>query len=195
MRRWLVATVAVASIPLWLPYTCPIQRLLITADTRTLIELKNRTSTPAADDYDTLATLPAMLARGSDERRWSEQRAAAIDGYLVRVVTAGMELANCLSFFDRDVHLEIAARRDAPAIERLIAEVTPPMRRQLRSAGVDWSHAALASMIGKRLRVQGWLMFDREHADESENLRPGEAGNWRATAWEIHPVTSLQVLD
>lgn len=35
---------------------------------------------------------------------------------------------------------------------------------------------------------------DRGHADESENTAPGARGNWRATAWELHPVTAIEVL-
>ena len=53
---------------------------------------------------------------------------------------------------------------------------------------------ALAAFVGRRVRVAGWLMFDHEHADEAENTRPGERDNWRATAWEIHPVTAIAVL-
>ena len=36
-------------------------------------------------------------------------------------------------------------------------------------------------------------MLDGEHADEAENTRPGRARNWRATAWEVHPVTGIEV--
>jgi hypothetical protein len=48
--------------------------------------------------------------------------------------------------------------------------------------------------VGHRVRFKGWLLFDREHADEAENTKPGRAANWRATAWEIHPVTTIEVL-
>ena len=37
-------------------------------------------------------------------------------------------------------------------------------------------------------------MFDTVHGDEAENTNPGGANNWRATAWEIHPVTSIKIL-
>jgi hypothetical protein len=45
------------------------------------------------------------------------------------------------------------------------------------------------------VRFEGWLMFDEEHRDESEHSNPGQAGNWRATAWEIHPVTMFKVVE
>jgi hypothetical protein len=37
-------------------------------------------------------------------------------------------------------------------------------------------------------------MFDEEHDRESENTNPGHSENWRATAWELHPVTAIQVV-
>jgi hypothetical protein len=39
------------------------------------------------------------------------------------------------------------------------------------------------------------MLFDTEHVGESENTAPGSPGNWRATAWEIHPVTGITLLD
>jgi hypothetical protein len=61
--------------------------------------------------------------------------------------------------------------------------------------GVDWSTSALAAtLVGRRVRVVGWMLFDKEHASESENLNPGNPKNWRATVWEIHPITMLEVL-
>jgi hypothetical protein len=76
-----------------------------------------------------------------------------------------------------------------------VLEVTPRAREGARRRGQDWSAAALRrELVGRRCRFEGWLLFDREHADESENTAPGATGNWRATAWELHPVTSIEVL-
>jgi hypothetical protein len=69
------------------------------------------------------------------------------------------------------------------------------MREWAKREGYDWSESALERLlIGRRCRIEGWMLFDREHAQESENLSPESAQNWRATAWEIHPVTSITVL-
>jgi hypothetical protein len=38
------------------------------------------------------------------------------------------------------------------------------------------------------------MYFDAGHAEESENISPGKPDNWRATAWEIHPVTKFRVI-
>jgi len=48
-------------------------------------------------------------------------------------------------------------------------------------------------LLGRLVRFEGWLLFDSSHAMESENIAPGTPLNWRATAWEIHPVTKIEV--
>ena len=174
-------------------FTCAI-RVFLPPQQRQLIALKNRVAIPRQPDFDPAATLDALLAPGEDRDRWSPQRAAVVEGYVVRVVEAGVELSNCLSLTRRDIHLELALALDAPPADRLIAEVTPRMRDRL-TTGEDWSTRALTrSLVGRRVRVSGWLMFDREHQGEAENTRPGRAANWRRTAWEIHPVTSIHLL-
>jgi hypothetical protein len=60
----------------------------------------------------------------------------------------------------------------------------------------DWSTEALrARLLHHRVRVTGWLLFDAEHRNAAENTEPGGAHNWRATAWEVHPITKLEVLN
>jgi hypothetical protein len=76
-----------------------------------------------------------------------------------------------------------------------VVEVTPRARERAKRRGQDWSAEALGrELVGRRCRFEGWLLFDREHADESENISPGSPRNWRATAWELHPVTAVEVL-
>lgn len=175
--------------------TCGLTALLPPGK-RALNALKNRTVLPTAADVDRRLTLEAMLAPGNDRDRWQHSRAAAIEGYIVRVHDAGAESANCWSGTRLDTHLEVALRPDALPHQRVIVEVTPPMRDWARSRGMDWSTAALsAQFTGRRARIEGWLLFDGEHDEESENTRPGHPANWRATAWELHPVTAIQLAE
>ena len=37
-------------------------------------------------------------------------------------------------------------------------------------------------------------MYDREHQDNALNTHRGGGKIWRATVWEIHPVTAMRVL-
>jgi len=61
--------------------------------------------------------------------------------------------------------------------------------------GIDWSTRGLRDrFLGRWVEVRGWMLFEIEHQRESENRAPGRAGNWRATAWEIHPVIWIEVV-
>lgn len=170
--------------------------VLLPAGTRAANRLKNRTALPGPDDIDRAVTLEALLRPGDDTRRWSPTRAAVVTGYVIVVKQAGIESANRFAPGRRDTHIEIGARPDAPPAARVILEVTPPIREWAASRGLDWSTAALQQgLLGRRCRFEGWLFFDAAHAGESENTSPGRRGNWRATAWELHPVTAMHALD
>ena len=173
---------------------CPPQGCELTPSARALAALKNRTSVPTDADFDRRATLDALLAPGNDRARWSESRAGTVEGYVVSVERGGVEKANCLSFSRRDVHIHVAARADAPPTETLVVEVTPRFMDAARARGEDWSYDALRrALTRRRCRFEGWLLFDRDHADESENTAPGNPVDWRATAWELHPVTRIEI--
>jgi hypothetical protein len=174
--------------------TCLSDALLLPGK-RELNRLKNRTALPSHTDIDPATALEAMLAPGDDRTRWSDDRAGSIEGVVVRVHDAARESANCFSPTRVDAHLEVAQRLDAPPNQRVVVEVTPPMRDWASGQGEDWSTATLQrELTGRRVRIQGWLMFDEEHDRESENTNPGHSENWRATAWELHPVTAIQVV-
>ena len=174
---------------------CPPSGAALTPAGREFMRLKNREAVPGPEDFDERVTLEALLSPGEDRGRWDESRAGRVEAYVVEVVEGGVEAANCYSYRERDTHIHVAARADAPRIEWVVLEVTPRARARARSKGLDWSAEALRrELTGRRCRFEGWLLFDREHAGESENLAPGARGNWRATAWELHPVTALEVL-
>ena len=175
---------------------CPGAGAALTPGGREFMRLKNRVGEPRPEDFDASVTLDALLRPGGDRWRWSESRAGRIEGYVVEVVAGGVEAANCYSYRERDIHIHVAPRPGAPRTEWLVLEVTPRARLRAAEHGWDWSESALqAELLGRRCRFEGWLLFDREHASESENTAPGARGNWRATAWELHPVTALQVLE
>jgi len=178
---------------------CPVEGTAIPANVRALNILKNRSAEPTAPDIDSAVSLGAILAPDSnDSRRFDAARAAFVTAIVYRVLEGGVETTNCRATdsLHRDTHIELILAPDySMQTRRVIVEVTPRWRAAARSHGVDWSTAALASSLtGHRVHVRGWLMFDAEHANQSENTNPGGATNWRATAWEIHPVTNLGVL-
>jgi hypothetical protein len=177
---------------------CPPQGDAKPDSVKALNILKNRVIPPQEDEYDTSVTLSALLQRGDDEDRWDEAKGGVLVGFVHDAKVGGIETTNCKATdaADRDTHIELvlSQAKDGPT-KRVIVEVTPRWRDKMQSQGVDWSTPALNKSIkGKWVRVKGWLLFDLEHENQSENTSPGNDKNWRATAWEIHPVTEIDVL-
>ncbi|HEU4834937.1 MAG TPA: hypothetical protein VFS90_11000 [Pyrinomonadaceae bacterium] len=197
-RTFLVFIITFATLVLlWLilALNCPSAGIALTTRARNLHHLKNRTSFPQPTDIDSRVTLDALLQPGNDTNRWSTTRAARIQGEVIDVAYAGAEATNCFNPCRRDVHILVAPRKGAAKKEHVVVEVTPNLYNWAEGQGIDWSEEALQKqLVGHWCEFEGWLYFDVGHAEESENISPGEPDNWRATAWEIHPVTRIIVI-
>ena len=113
-----------------------------------------------------------------------EQRGVRVTGYLVNAKQSGPESCNDYSETARDFHLWVS---DAPTDDKsqgVIVEMTP--RWQERHP--EWRLHTLQRLAHDhaQVRVTGWLMWDEEHANE--------VGRSRATQWEVHPITTFEVL-
>ena len=161
---------------------------------------KNRFILPTKSDMDTNVTLQAILRSGNDEHRWSTNRAAVIDGYVFFVKPGGAETCNCKATDKSlyDTHIELTTGplpSETDGSQQVIVEVTPRIRDIKKQKGVDWSTTALKKSVqGQRVRITGWMFWDDEHKNRAENTHPHDADNWRATAWEIHPITDIEIL-
>jgi len=139
-----------------------------------------------------------MVAPGDDTARWDVKHGATIEGYVVDVKVGGVESVNCHTHDPayRDTHIELTldpTKTDESTY--VIVEVTPQVRQEMAKNGVDWTTKTLrTSLLGRWVRVTGWLMFDVEHKPNAKNTASGGAHIWRATVWEIHPVTAMEVL-
>lgn len=171
---------------------------------------RNRWDFPSESDFDSRVTLTAMLAQGNDLHRFKEGRAARITGYVVSCKSGGRahrnppqhsgESCNCgaTSPVDTDTHIDVVldvADRNVPS-RHVIVEVTPRIREEMRLRRMNWSTDALRRKLKNHwVEFEGWVFFDPDHLDGSANTNPGGTTNWRATSWEIHPVTSFRVLN
>jgi hypothetical protein len=174
---------------------CPPSGLALSASRRNLHRLKNRTSLPQASDFDPQTTLSNILQPGRDETRWSQTKAARVEGYVVSIGRAGVERANCYSPCRRDIHINLALRPDAPPSEQMVMEVTPYFERLQAAQGLDWSEEKLKeTLLGRWCRFEGWMFFDASHDEESTNTHREGSNIWRATGWEIHPITRIEIL-
>jgi hypothetical protein len=197
-RIFLVAVVVVlllVTVWLGLAQKCPSVGIALTSRARNLHRLKNRTAFPQAANFDLNVTLEKLLAPGDDTNRWSTDRAARVEGEVIDVAHAGSEATNCFNPNRRDIHILIATHKGVAKNEQVVVEVTPNWRDWASAQGLDWSEQTLHSqLVGHWVQFEGWLYFDVGHAEESENTAPRNPENWRATAWEIHPVTRITVL-
>jgi hypothetical protein len=165
---------------------------------KALNRLKNRYTAPTPEQINRAITLAAILAPGNDISRWKVKDGAEITGYVFDVKPGGIETVNChaRAVDDRDTHIELVLDpMNSAASRRMIVEVTPRWSAIMVAQRADWSTRGLRDrLLGRWVKVRGWMLFDAEHKDESENTAPGRPRNWRATAWEIHPVSSIEIV-
>jgi hypothetical protein len=176
--------------------SCPLEGDAKDAQARTLNPLKRRMTTPTASDIDPKVSLSAILAPGNDQNRWDPKKAAVIAGYVTDVKVGGVESVNCHTKdpMYRDTHIEVVLNPGDGEDKYLIVEVTPQWREVLANDKVDWSTTGLRkSLKGRWVQFTGWLFYDAEHTNAAANSG-GKSHIWRATVWELHPVTKIDVL-
>ncbi len=163
-----------------------------------LNEYKNRYHFPKPEDFVSGVTMDALLA-GKGSSDFPIEKAVRVTGYVYDVKVGGVESCNCKTkdLAYRDTHIELTP--DAEHTEpryRLIVEVTPRMRALMGAKGVDWSTEELKHTLrGHRVEVEGWLFFDDEHTSQAVADNPDNDRDWRASCWEVHPVTSIKIID
>ena len=160
------------------------------AATRHLRAMKDRTVAPASVETLTVAdfaTLPLGLPLA--EYAEIERRGVVVEGYVPHIYLVE----------DRDMHLDLAPVADTA--DYAITEFTPQWRRRMKRASYDEVVAELRPAIGgvtpwdqppRRVRITGWLCYDYEH---ERRFFHHKHGNAISPAWEIHPVTGLEVWD
>jgi hypothetical protein len=113
----------------------------------------------------------------------------------------GAESTNCdAPLHDGDVHVWLTPGQNQDMTHAMIVELTPRDREALHqgSSAIDATKLTAVAKRGLRVRVSGWLLFDEEHPEQLSD-RTERNGTLlrqrRATLWEIHPVTKLEILD
>lgn len=175
---------------------CPLQGKTKNHRIQAANVLKNRTAIPNLADYDSAFTLDSVLAPGNDTARWDQRKAGTLVGYVHNAKPGGIESVNCgaKTIGERDTHIELVeSSGDSMPARRIIVEVTPRVRKLMKQQGLDWSTPTLKQTLkGQRVEISGWLFSDWEHALSAENTNPHAKRNWRATVWELHPVTNIR---
>lgn len=177
---------------------CPPQGDATKSKERQLNVLKARTDAPTDDDVDDTADIGALLEPGDDTLRWTSDTAVEITAFVLGVRDGGAASSNCHSSnpADHDTILDLSADANAfDAGHKIVAVITPQGRRIMAGNGVDWSIGAIAAKYTQHyVTIRGWMLFNTAAAGRSLNSAPlAKNGITRATAWEIHPVTSIEL--
>ncbi len=178
------------------PPGCPPQGDATKPKVQGLNEKKARVDAPSDDDVDDTADVNALIAPGDDELRWQDTTAVEINAFVLDVQDGGPASSNChaSSSADQDTVLFLSPGGSvSDNAHRMIAVITPQWRRLMARNGADWSTGGIrAKYLQHYATIQGWLLFDFEAAARALNTAPLSGANiTRATAWEIHPVTSI----
>jgi hypothetical protein len=147
-----------------------------------------------------------------------ENQIVSLTGWLVLAYAGPPETTNCGDATFHDWHLEIFENPSdhAPQISDptpIICEVTPRTEQRLYRDGIriqslagffrlqDVSYHATTHKA-RKVRVTGYLLWDDDHngsADVGSTVqyfsKNGFHHPWRSTAWEIHPVMKIEVLE
>jgi hypothetical protein len=144
----------------------------------------------------------------------NHDRYVSFVGYVRSVFAGGTtgESCNCgaNTKLQADAHIEVVLNpltdvNDQTGKGIIVVETTERSRRLANlgllqtNVGNDWSTSILKSRIqGRWVKFTGWLYYDDEHHLESWRVDPNNVvgkNNWRATAWEVHPVLGIETLD
>ncbi|MFZ1688628.1 MAG: hypothetical protein WAU70_14465, partial [Flavobacteriales bacterium] len=143
-----------------------------------------------------------LVDGSATKEKYTNAMAVELVGYVESVTWGSKETCNCQtgkSLF-QDTHMEItpSSSQTGPQF-RVSVEVTPRLRQIMdRQYGEDWTSPTLKrEYLHHMVRVQGWMFYDNSHenVDFANDPQDVKGDNRRATSWEIHPVTYLEVMD
>ena len=166
-----------------------------TAQHRYLTEQKNRQDIPAHYQSMTFAefrALPVVPERYTtsdwETVRTQTQLSVSLEGYIAEVLRAadGATYGRPPEQGDFHVHLREAKVPHCwpagPQNQQIVTEITP----HFQPPRTGWSYETLRDLCQRqfRVRISGWLLHDYPHLKD--------VGDWRASAWEIHPVMNIE---
>src|SRR5215813_4382344 len=163
----------------------------------TLNGLKNRTSQVSSPDtmtIDDILALPTPTVKTKIPRsKWSasnkqivagpEKKGVELEGFLDYVRHQGPEQCNCSDPDQTDFHIWVCPAPNSRKKSCVVVEATP----RWQDVNDSWDATSFNALAHAKthVRITGWLMYDQDHGSE--------VGKSRATLWEIHPITKIEM--
>ncbi len=187
---------------------CPACGKTTLSKNRDLNVLKNRGTAASSPKKITVAE----IRDPANDQKFTPTRQVWVTGYVASVDPGGLrETCNCKRDDLRDVHINIVANPSEAGdpTKYVVVEFTP--RWEKRFGFDDGDYEAMRRSVeqklkGKWVKFTGWMLYDFVHANASQSTSPNQPVcpqdgrehsncNWRATPWEVHPVTAYTVVN
>jgi|SRR5215216_6010342 len=150
--------------------------------------MKNRDEITGSIDHS--ITIEDLI-NSPDQTDLDENTAVEITGFVADVIAGTpRETCNCARSDIADIHIDVVAKKnDRNNNDKyVIVEISPRFQDKLGDL-----KSVKKKLTGKWVKFTGWLTYDYKHRSNSRNVK--KTGNiWRATAWEVHPVTAFRVV-
>jgi hypothetical protein len=180
---------------------CPVTGDAKNPSGQALATLMNRATVPTARDVDPAITFIALQEAGPDATRWSSTKAVHLTAWVRTVVEAPPSAAHCHARDStaRDIRLQLVV---APGVQQdpgriVLAEITPAAIQRALKTNIDvWTTQTLKRRLEHQwIGLDGWLLYNVDPVQPARNSGAPKGTYTRATAWEIFPLTSFQVLN
>jgi hypothetical protein len=156
----------------------------------------NRDNAPQSSDFDKGVTIKGMYD-SKDDSIFNEDKAAAIEGYVLKASNNSMESCNCFtedkSEYSFNVYISMTPlTKETRGADCIVAVITPYSRTLHSEWTADYFNY---KMIGKKVKISGWLIFDFLHGSLSVETNSNGTQPDRRTIWGICPTTDLVSLE
>jgi hypothetical protein len=150
--------------------------------------MKNRDDITGSIDHS--VTIQSLIA-AKEETDLDETKPVQITGFVADVIPGTPnETCNCARSDIADIHIDVVAKKADRnnKVKYVIVEISPRFQDKLGDVAT-----VKGKIMGKCVQFTGWPTYDYKHRSNSRNIKA--TGNiWRATAWEVHPVTAFKVV-
>jgi hypothetical protein len=160
----------------------------VPAKEQAMNRMKNRDNITGTIDHS--VTIQTLMA-AKEEIDINPNRPIQITAYVADVIPGTpRETCNCARSDIADIHIDVVAKKADrnKKVKYVIVEISPRFVEKLGDVA-----SVKAAITNKWVKFTGWPTYDYKHRSNARNIK-AKGNIWRATAWEVHPVTDFKVV-